>query len=132
MGIAGLWADVYAAAFSVPEVQAESPPADDEGKEDEEGKEEEGEEGEEGEEEGEEEEEEEPEDLKPKIEEECAESKGCAPYKHHFDECVERVTEHSQSEEAHKGPKEDCVEEFFHLAHCAGQCAAPKLFAALK
>ena len=30
--------------------------------------------------------------------------------KHHFDECVERVHAH-QSDPAHKGPKEDCVEE---------------------
>ena len=38
---------------------------------------------------------------------ECRESKQCAPYKHHFDECVERVT--NASEEG--GAKEDCVEE---------------------
>jgi hypothetical protein len=57
---------------------------------------------------------------------ECAESKQCAPYKHHYDECVERVTGGDNES------KEDCVEEFFHLAHCATQCAAPKLWAALK
>ncbi|KAL1627612.1 Cytochrome b-c1 complex subunit 6, mitochondrial [Neofusicoccum ribis] len=77
----------------------------------------------------EEEEEEEPEDIKEKLEEECAESKQCAPAKHHYDECVERVTK--QIDDNGKAD-EDCVEEFFHLAHCATQCAAPKLFAALK
>ncbi|KAK4103211.1 Non-heme 11 kDa protein of cytochrome bc1 complex, partial [Parathielavia hyrcaniae] len=59
---------------------------------------------------------------------ECRSSKQCAPSKHHFDECVERVT-NAQSE---GDAKEDCVEEFFHLAHCATQCAAPKLWSALK
>lgn len=38
---------------------------------------------------------------------ECKESKQCAPAKHHYDECVERVT----SQEADGGAKEDCVEE---------------------
>ncbi|KAI1078054.1 Non-heme 11 kDa protein of cytochrome bc1 complex [Whalleya microplaca] len=85
---------------------------------------------EEGEEEEEEEEdEEELEDPKEKLEEACKESKQCAPAKHHFDECVERVTSAEDSEE---GAKEDCVEEFFHLAHCASQCAAPKLWSILK
>lgn len=41
---------------------------------------------------------------------ECANSSQCAPYKHHFDECVERVTQ-QQEDEDYKGPKEDCVEE---------------------
>ncbi|KAF9635189.1 hypothetical protein BFW01_g6084 [Lasiodiplodia theobromae] len=81
------------------------------------------------EEEEEEEEEEEPEDIKEKLEEECAESKECHPAKHHYDECVERVTK--QIDDNGKAD-EDCVEEFFHLAHCATQCAAPKLFASLK
>ncbi|RQM07700.1 hypothetical protein DH86_00001728 [Scytalidium sp. 3C] len=49
---------------------------------------------------------------------------------HHFDECVERVTGADDSEK--KGPHEDCVEEFFHLAHCASACAAPKLWRELK
>ncbi|KAL5115900.1 ubiquinol--cytochrome-c reductase subunit 6 [Pleosporales sp. CAS-2024a] len=79
-------------------------------------------------EEEEEEEEEEP-DPKEKLEKECAESKQCHPAKHHYDECVERVT--GQIENDGKA-SEDCVEEFFHLAHCATQCAAPKLFAQLK
>ncbi|CAO2655812.1 Nn.00g046150.m01.CDS01 [Neocucurbitaria sp. VM-36] len=76
----------------------------------------------------EEEEEEEP-DPKEKLEKECAESKECHGPKHHYDECVERVT--GQIENDGKA-SEDCVEEFFHLAHCATQCAAPKLFAQLK
>lgn len=33
---------------------------------------------------------------------ECRNSKQCAPAKHHFEECVERVE---------NGSKEDCVEE---------------------
>jgi len=81
----------------------------------------------------EEEEEEEPVDPKPALEEECAKSSQCRGYKHHYDECVERVTAHENDPEAHKGQhKEDCVEEFFHLQHCATQCAAPKLFKQLK
>ncbi|KAL3423639.1 ubiquinol-cytochrome c reductase complex subunit [Phlyctema vagabunda] len=83
------------------------------------------------EEEEEEEEEEELEDPQEKITEECKESSACRPAKHHFDECVERVTA-AQDDEDNKAPNEDCVEEFFHLAHCANQCAAPKLWAALK
>jgi ubiquinol-cytochrome c reductase subunit 6 len=61
----------------------------------------------------EEEEEEEPEDIKPKLEEECARSSQCRPYKHHFEDCVERVTAAAEAEE--KGPKEDCVEECEYL-----------------
>ncbi|KAF1977610.1 Non-heme 11 kDa protein of cytochrome bc1 complex [Bimuria novae-zelandiae CBS 107.79] len=81
------------------------------------------------EEEDEEEEEEETQDPKDVLEKECAESKSCAGPKHHYDECVERVTGQIEKDgKAH----EDCVEEFFHLAHCATQCAAPKLFAQLK
>lgn len=41
---------------------------------------------------------------------ECANTKECAPAKHHYDECVERVTAAEADEDA-KGPKEDCVEE---------------------
>ncbi|KAK2676215.1 Ubiquinol-cytochrome C reductase hinge domain superfamily [Fusarium oxysporum f. sp. vasinfectum] len=62
------------------------------------------------------------------LEEECKNSPQCAPAKHHFDECVERV----QQQESEGGAKEDCVEEFFHLAHCATACAAPKLWTQLK
>lgn len=39
---------------------------------------------------------------------ECANSSECAPYKHHYDHCVERVTK--QQEENGKA-NEDCVEE---------------------
>lgn len=77
---------------------------------------------------------------------ECAESKECHSAKHHYDECAARVT--GQIEENGKAD-EDCVEEckllltlfrrysclhftVFHLAHCATNCAAPKLFAQLK
>ncbi|KAF1991911.1 Non-heme 11 kDa protein of cytochrome bc1 complex [Aulographum hederae CBS 113979] len=80
-------------------------------------------------EEEEEEEEDEPVDPMTAITEECEKTKECAPAKHHYDECAERVT--SQTEKYGK-PKEDCVEEFFHLAHCATQCAAPKLWKQLK
>ncbi|EGE00263.1 hypothetical protein TESG_07626 [Trichophyton tonsurans CBS 112818] len=67
----------------------------------------------------------------PKLVEECSNSKACAPAKHHFDDCVERVTRNSEDPDF-KGPHEDCVEEFFHLQHCATQCAAPKLWRELK
>lgn len=93
---------------------------------------------------------------------ECANSSQCAPYKHHYDECVERVTRQEEDED-YNGPKEDCVEEckstlimtvsttrsnlsavrseslhftnidlVFHLTHCATACAAPKLWRELK
>jgi hypothetical protein len=39
---------------------------------------------------------------------ECINSKGCAPAKHHFDECQERVTGQIESDGK---AKEDCVEE---------------------
>lgn len=41
---------------------------------------------------------------------ECARSSQCISYKHHFDECAERVTKQHEDPD-HKGPKEDCVEE---------------------
>ena len=41
---------------------------------------------------------------------ECARSAGCIGYKHHYEECVERVTAQKE-DESYKGPKEDCVEE---------------------
>ena len=41
---------------------------------------------------------------------ECARSAQCAPFKHHFDECAERVREQEENPD-HAGPKEDCVEE---------------------
>jgi hypothetical protein len=40
---------------------------------------------------------------------ECEKSPGCAPVKHHYDECVERVT--SQMEENDGKANENCVEE---------------------
>ena len=42
---------------------------------------------------------------------ECLESKGCSPAKHHFDECVERVTGAHEGKHDKKHPEEDCVEE---------------------
>ncbi|KIW63460.1 hypothetical protein PV04_10296 [Phialophora macrospora] len=151
MGITDFFSDLLSSVSFVQDVQAEAPANDEEDseeggeeKEDEGDKKDgdgegdaEGDDGEEAEEDGgdeeeeEEEEEEEPVDPKPLLEEECARSAQCQGYKHHFDECVERVTK--QEEDAdHKGPKENCVEEFFHLQHCATQCAAPKLFKQLK
>jgi hypothetical protein len=43
---------------------------------------------------------------------ECLESKQCSPAKHHYNECVERVTgaDHSKAHDK-KHPDEDCVEE---------------------
>ena len=58
---------------------------------------------------------------------ECAKSAQCAPVKHHFEECVERVTKAEEEPEKHKGPKEDCVEECMSLS-----LAAQRLFAFLK
>ena len=45
---------------------------------------------------------------------ECAESKECHPAKHHYDECVERVT--GQIENDGKA-SEDCVEECKSTPH---------------
>jgi Ubiquinol-cytochrome C reductase hinge protein len=42
---------------------------------------------------------------------ECVRSSQCAGYKHHYDECVERVTYQHEHPEEFKGHKEDCVEE---------------------
>ncbi|KAL8734791.1 MAG: hypothetical protein Q9181_003035 [Wetmoreana brouardii] len=41
---------------------------------------------------------------------ECAKSSQCAPLKHHYDACAERVKQ-QEEDENHKGPKENCVEE---------------------
>ncbi|KAJ4490306.1 Non-heme 11 kDa protein of cytochrome bc1 complex [Lentinula aciculospora] len=73
-----------------------------------------------------EEEEEEAEDSHPAIREECQNSAKCAPLAKHFEHCQEKV----QAGEGFKG--EDCVEEMFHMMHCAEGCAAPKLFAKLR
>ncbi|KAI0112482.1 ubiquinol-cytochrome C reductase hinge protein-domain-containing protein [Nemania sp. FL0031] len=127
MGVWDVITDLVEAATPWSTAEAEAPPAED--KETTESKDEgKAEDADEEEAEEEEEEEEELEDPKEKLEEECRNSKQCAPAKHHFDECVERVTNASDDD----GESEDCVEEFFHLAHCATQCAAPKLWSVLK
>ncbi|KAF7305112.1 hypothetical protein MKEN_01226400 [Mycena kentingensis (nom. inval.)] len=100
-------------------------------------------------------EEEEPEDAHPAIRAECETSPSCAPLKHHFDKCQEKV-QNGDGEKA-----EDCVEEMCtsssaprvvfpvrlvrpssrhtlttsrtrSMMHCSEACAAPKLFAKLK
>ena len=43
---------------------------------------------------------------------ECANSKECHSYKHHYDECVERVTNASDDD----AEGEDCVEECKHYS----------------
>jgi len=147
MGITDFFSDLLSSVSFVQDVHAEAPADDDESKEggDDEAKDEDGgddkeggdgeggdeEEGGDDDEEEEEEEEEEPVDPKPQLEEDCAKSAQCSGYKHHYDECVERVTSAEENPD-HKGPKEDCVEEYFHLQHCATQCAAVKLFKQLK
>ncbi|KAG7925653.1 hypothetical protein KL925_004063 [Ogataea polymorpha] len=67
------------------------------------------------------------------LRKECSETKECAHYVHHYQECVERVTkEMEEPGYDEKEYKEDCVEEFFHLQHCINDCVAPKLFYKLK
>jgi len=115
-------------------LDAEAPPPEKKEEEKDDGAEEEVKEEDEGEKKEEEpaeeeEEEDEPVDPKEELEEECRNSEGCKPHKHEYDECAARVTQ--QIEESGKA-KEDCVEEFFELAHCATSCAAPKLWAQLK
>ncbi|KKA21721.1 Ubiquinol-cytochrome c reductase complex 17 kd protein [Rasamsonia emersonii CBS 393.64] len=127
MGLSELFSEMIS-SLGFAEAQAEAPPAEDTDsgsaepeQEEKTASEEAG--SEEGDSEGaseepeQEEEEEEPEeeeqeavDPKPKLEQECANSAQCAPVKHHFDECVERVTR-QQEDPDYKGPKEDCVEE---------------------
>ncbi|KAJ7085160.1 Non-heme 11 kDa protein of cytochrome bc1 complex [Mycena belliarum] len=70
------------------------------------------------------EEEEEPEDAHPAVRAECEETPACAPLKHHFDKCQQKVG----AGEGFKG--EDCVEEI--MMHCSEACAAPKVFAKLR
>jgi len=101
------------------DVEAQS--ADDSGKE---GDDKEGEK--EKEEEEEEEEDDEPEDVQPVLREQCQSSARCAPLKHHFEHCQEKVN----NGQGFKG--EDCVEEMFHLMHCADECAGPQLFAKIR
>ncbi|KAJ6540415.1 hypothetical protein B0H19DRAFT_1175621 [Mycena capillaripes] len=90
-------------------------------------------------EEGGEAEEEEPEDEHPQIRAACESSPSCAPLKHHFEKCQEKV----QAGEGRKG--EDCVDEMCTclrpcssprtnviMMHCSEACAAPKIFAKLR
>ncbi|KAJ7307638.1 Non-heme 11 kDa protein of cytochrome bc1 complex [Mycena albidolilacea] len=70
------------------------------------------------------EEEEEPEDEHPKIRADCEASPACAPMKHHFEKCQEKVN----AGEGYKG--EDCVDEI--MMHCSEACAAPKVFSKLR
>ncbi|KAF3911739.1 hypothetical protein AA313_de0205349 [Arthrobotrys entomopaga] len=130
MTLAQFLSDIYE-TFTVAEAKAEAPPAEEKGDKEEEKEEEPAEEKKE--EEEEEEEEDEPEDEMPKLQEECQNSKKCAPYKHHYDECAERVQKWEEADESDRqGAKESCVEEYFHLMHCTGDCVAPKLWAKLK
>ncbi|KAL8392430.1 hypothetical protein RB595_002574 [Gaeumannomyces hyphopodioides] len=139
MGLWDVFTDIADAVKPWSEVEAEAPAAAEKPEETTSSKDEPAEE--EDEEEEEEEEEEETVDPKERLEEECKNSKQCSPAKHHYDECIERVTNSSSSDSEEK---EDCVEEYagctdvdingavFHLAHCATQCAAPKLWSVLK
>ncbi|KAJ7923132.1 Non-heme 11 kDa protein of cytochrome bc1 complex [Mycena leptocephala] len=72
----------------------------------------------------EEKEEDEPEDAHPEIRAACESSASCAPLKHHFEKCQEKV----QAGEGFKG--EDCVDEI--MMHCSEACAAPKVFSKLR
>ncbi|KAJ7807918.1 Non-heme 11 kDa protein of cytochrome bc1 complex [Mycena olivaceomarginata] len=95
------------------------------------------------------EEEEEPEDEHPKIRADCEASPACAPMKHHFEKCQEKVN----AGEGYKG--EDCVDGMCVyvallarstlidpdllfpspgrvMMHCSEACAAPKLFSKLR
>ncbi|KAJ7668286.1 hypothetical protein B0H14DRAFT_2424741, partial [Mycena olivaceomarginata] len=59
----------------------------------------------------------------PKIRADCEASPACAPMKHHFEKCQEKV------DAGYKG--EDCVDEMCHDALIQA-CAAPKLFSKLR
>ncbi|KAK8069671.1 hypothetical protein PG994_006287 [Apiospora phragmitis] len=122
MGIWETFTDLVDAATPWSIAEAEAPAQEEQEPKNDESKEEESSDDDE-----EEEEEDEDEIVDPKetLEEEL---QAMLPAKHHFDECVERVTKQEEDGDA----KEDCVEEFFHLAHCASQCAAPKLWSQLK
>ncbi|GAA5869635.1 hypothetical protein JCM3774_005499 [Rhodotorula dairenensis] len=75
----------------------------------------------------EEEEEEEVPDQGEQIREACGQTKACKTFMHHLEECGERLAEGKTIV-----PNETCVEELFHYMHCVDECAAPKIFAALK
>ncbi|RYO96676.1 hypothetical protein DL764_007424 [Monosporascus ibericus] len=102
----GFWdtiTDIVEAATPWSTAEAEAPPPEEKESTEESNEAEDGDEEEE-----EEEEEDEVVDPKEKLEEECANSKQCAPAKHHYDECVERVTGAADGE-----ANEDCVEEYY-------------------
>ncbi|KAH6981120.1 ubiquinol-cytochrome C reductase hinge protein-domain-containing protein [Ilyonectria sp. MPI-CAGE-AT-0026] len=124
MGIWDAFSDIVEAVTPWSVVEAEAPAEDKEEQPEAESKDDD----EEDDEEEEDDDDDEIVDPKDVLEEECRNSAQCHGAKHHFDECVERV----QQQESEDGAKEDCVEEFFHLAHCATACAAPKLWAKLK
>ena len=93
---------------------------------------------------------------------ECANSKQCSHHKDHYDTCVERVTQQAEASGKPKEDcVEECMSQrlsfylfhplshslsyylmfdgfsdhvrvVFELAHCATQCAAPKLFQQLR
>ncbi|GAA5961393.1 hypothetical protein JCM8115_003430 [Rhodotorula mucilaginosa] len=75
----------------------------------------------------EEEEEEEVPDQGEQIREACGQTKACKTFLHHLEECGERLAEGKTIVQ-----NETCVEELFHYMHCVDECAAPKIFAALK
>ncbi|KAJ7307643.1 hypothetical protein DFH08DRAFT_792858 [Mycena albidolilacea] len=90
--------------------------------------------------------EDEPEDAHPKIRTDFEASPACAPLKHHFEKCQEKVN----AGEGFKG--EDCVYEMCSstslppaplptshppnspcsMMHCSEACTAPKLFSKLR
>ncbi|KAF5608760.1 ubiquionol cytochrome C reductase hinge [Fusarium subglutinans] len=110
MGIWDAFTDIVEAVtpWSVVEAEAPAEEPQEETESKDESKDEPEEEAEDEEEEDEDEDdEEELVDPKETLEEECKNSPQCAPAKHHFDECVERV----QQQESEGGAKEDCVEE---------------------
>ncbi|GAA6000207.1 cytochrome b-c1 complex subunit 6 family protein [Rhodotorula paludigena] len=75
----------------------------------------------------EDEEEEEVPDQGDEIREACGQTKVCHEFKHHLEECGERLAAGKTIVD-----NETCVEELFHYMHCVEDCAAPKIFAALK
>ncbi|GAA5904519.1 hypothetical protein JCM6882_008931 [Rhodosporidiobolus microsporus] len=75
----------------------------------------------------EDEEEEEVEDQAEAIRAACGETKVCKDFMHHLEHCGERLEKGDTMVE-----NETCVEELFHYMHCVEDCAAPKIFAALK
>ncbi|ODQ68051.1 Non-heme 11 kDa protein of cytochrome bc1 complex [Nadsonia fulvescens var. elongata DSM 6958] len=80
----------------------------------------------------EDEEDEEVEDPYPALRQKAAETV-CHSFKHHFDECVERVAKSQQDPNYEQLEyKEDCVEEFFHLEHCINDNTANALFSKLR